>query len=508
MSKQTSTQPDATMPASGLPPRPPSITTTGRRTSISREGLRRDLERRRSCLTPIENSFLEDLIVNGNEIEVSLARDRLNDEDVFFDEEAKPEPPPRTLTAPGPAGRATSVDSGLIEKLRDLTQDRPSLSRSQSTMQSEQGLKHLTTRRSSQIHQQMWKAHESGIAVSKTASRKSVTRRNSSALRASINREVLRYLSSSTLDLLTDGGPKNLETNDKIFRGSGTSAASGGARSHFRASFQKFTVPPEPELIRLKSDSSRKSVTFKDLGEPEGKRISPQVPRRVFGDSRAISVESTLTEAESIAILDHSGKPLSPPAIQAASPLQSSESLASFASIRRAEPLRAESRTSSLASFGSLERNDAIGELSKGQLLQHPGQQKLPKPVLFRKASRSADQGEGIEVSQLDGHEGSTEIYLDSLSKSRAYSSLMTQSFDDTGDRDRIFRGLVKANLSDEEMAAFFLGSSSKCPLAYNLHSSGHSTACKRGIGERISTLPETTRGRDLLGFGQRDRSL
>ena len=442
-----------------------------------RDNLRRDLVRRRSTLTAVEHSFLENLIVHGNEIEVSLAREKLNDVAIFFEDDEElgddsinsddafgnsiiidregssfshrtGQSTTTTTSSTTPTSRPPLVPPHNVRRSQSNASRRSSVS-DLSNRGSERMQKHLHERRASSIHSNLWRAHETGLAVTPNASRKALIRRNSSSLRMVRNNS---FLSTATQDLILSGGPTNRKGEDAIFRNNKQQQQQ--QRGMDGSSPRLADIPTPTELSRFRSDASRKSVSFKDDVEtgPRGR-----VPRRITGMDRNVSVESGLSE------------PQTPPPTHLSVPFESSES---FPSLHRAKPVRSDSiANSSFASSSSLEDNNTwSGEISRGQLLRPPSVQASSlspvkpnkKPVLLRKATGNTYQGEGIEVTELTDRAPSA-LYIDSLSRARNYQSLITSSFDETGDRDGIFReSPIPRSLSDEELSSYFLGSSSE----------------------------------------------
>jgi hypothetical protein len=122
--------------------------------------------------------------------------------------------------------------------------------------------------------------------------------------------------------------------------------------------------------------------------------------------------------------------------------------------------------------------------LMKPQVLKpHPqhanGDETWQKPVLLRRTSQTMEEGEGIEVTELEGDESlSSSFRVDSLINARRYSSLLSladsitmgsiktaSSYEEgpTYGRDNkedIFR--IRKSFSDDEVANIFLGVSSK----------------------------------------------
>ena len=302
------------------------------RTSVtsdcSRQSLKRDIRRFRASLTPQEHTFLEELCIHGNEIEVQLAHEKLLDDSVFFriqieDELEQQQQQQEKSTddddgedkdkdAEGWSSQTIRVGQEISQSLREEelsdsengardslrstmfpfnmsanSKDRSSpviLSNAGSqssapSMGSDRRRQLLEERKKNFWFGKMWKASESGIGLSKQASKRSlVSRRNSSSA-----------LSSST----TSAGSatrKHLQLrnrNNEIFRsnrylmndirsdnnrrgssGSRVSFASVGPLGKAQRATSVTMSPvkaPKPQLRRMMSEGSRKSVTFGEL---------------------------------------------------------------------------------------------------------------------------------------------------------------------------------------------------------------------------------------------------
>jgi hypothetical protein len=476
---------------SSLPPRPVPFgthSTSLRKFSVdsieSREGLRRDLNLRRKSLTAREHHFLEQLVLHGNEGEVALARAKLGDQTLFFDDSWG--------NAADVSGRESSVGS-ITANPEDadastLVMDAGGSRGSRAS--SERAKIHLEQRRTSGWHGKMWKAHESGLAVTSIGTKKSLMRRSNSAnVVPDIKREAAirssSILSTLTTELLLEGGPTDRPGEDAVFRGNGSTNNASTIETAGRSSMTPGQIPPAIGLFRVLSDGSRKSVSFREgthdevLIEPR-QRISPIVPRRIQNADRGNSVgslgslgleylaneggsglplQSTNTHlrgysTSSIPSL-HMGKPIrsdsvsSIPPIHHASRLRS-ESSSTIPSIPQGVPLRDDSNTStsllhrahpvrsdsitasSIGGSFDFEHEDAAwsaplprkADLSNGQLLRHPSQPEI-RPVLLRSASNKIHCGEGIEVSEMDDTTSSS-FQRDSLSTARNFNSMVS----------------------------------------------------------------------------------
>ena len=466
-------------PATTGPPTP--VQEEDRSVPTSRVELRRDMAKLRKSLTVGEHSFLESLVVHGNEIEVQIARKRLSDTTIFFPEEKeKADLDHRDDDGFGDSiaiGRGTYVG---IEDDSPAIKDRSSVNSSIKVQQARHN------RRSSEIHGRIWKAHENGLAVSVTSSRKSVMRRASSmsSRRNSSMEQTIRnssFLSTSTQDLLLLGGPTNRQGEDNFRESISTIEqhqrmpfnSIDGISPILRKSIRRLPDNPSPsDGFQRRFDGFRRksrTVSFTEDGQVPrpgaqsfSRRSSSRVSRATmqrlesdltWGSESGASQTSTV---QSFAALQH-GKPVR------------SDSVASIPSLHRAVPVRSESVTSAVFSdvsdpaWSSLS-DPAWSSLVAGdnptpkQLQRHPHAAETPRPMILRQASRSVDQGEGVEVSGFNED-------IDDVSKARLYASMLSMgelstatSWDETVDRDPIFRDIRRTLSDDDNLSSYFLG--------------------------------------------------
>jgi hypothetical protein len=552
------------------PPKPIPFGGSGN-SDKSREELRTEVHRRRMSLTPQEHEFLEHLVDTGNEIEVQLAKRKLQDENIFFEDR------PISPSGDDSQGWGSEIDIGSEVSMRSLPDIVPGSFRSSGgsfhmslrsgagsplfvPRGSEKHQHHLEERRKSEWAR-LWKAHENGLKLTRSSSErhlfKQQKRRASIAGPVSLRRaEIVRQssiLSSTTKELLLEGGPRHRPGEDEIFRGEGLNTISRQVIPRVRDGRGRATswsnsgvyLPPmmlPPRHLRGKSEGSRKSVTFK--ADHELREIN-DVPSRVveLGEhARGTSVSSDISEltineptsssggagsfgrlqtipsevAESVSTVPplRLGHPVrsdsfsSIPSIHHAHPIRS-DSMSSIPSIHHAHPIRMDSLTSipslhhahhvhgdsnaslpspnsasdSISSFQLEESSDKAdaawasplpknAEGRKQLLLPHPDQKKESprKAILYRQASRSLDNGQGIEVSEINSV---SEHQIETLSSARNFGSMVsfgdgtstaagstvlsTSSFDDTTNRNNVFRE-IRTSLSDENLSTYFLG--------------------------------------------------
>jgi hypothetical protein len=324
----------------------------------SREGLRREVQKRKKYLTVYEHRFLEDLTISGNEIEVNLAFERLADGDLFFESDS-----PKSNDESAEEREKQEEEDGDLAKLPHMAQ--PKLKRVLSSG-SVKRLQVLEQRKQCNLHGRMWKAHESGLAVTQSGSRRSLLVRessNRSFRQSSIGSSGGRPPSnarrrSSSVSI------KNWDTTDAVFRKGGMLPDSLRQRVPYRrsqsvtyASQQQSTsmmqsIPGLPEPIGFggrnvseRSTGSRKSVSFQtdpaDLSK-QPKQTSPmnrKLMRRSISDFRP----ATAIRSDSLASIG------SLPSIHHAHPIRS-DSIGSIPSIHHGQPLRQDS----IVSMGSI----------------------------------------------------------------------------------------------------------------------------------------------------------
>ena len=561
--------------ASPRPPAPVSFNTmkssntSSNSASVdSREVLRKEVQKRRMSLTPQEQVFLEELTIHGNEVELVLARKTLLDENLFFD---------RSDTFDGwgdsiSLGKESDVSCPLPETAPlPLVAETSLGSRSAVSLGSIKRQEHLMRRRNNELHGQMWKAHENGLAVTDTGSKQSMRRRSLSEFNIRESRSSLRrssFLSQEIRNLILKGGLPG-EDGDDIFR-NGLSPRASGRRVSWQAENPSVL---KRTLRRMTSDGSRKSVSFAESPEDEAPlaNLPTRVPRRVMR-KRNVSTDTQISDLGMEAD-DYSSYPRLPPTMPPPRPLRS-DSISSIPSLHHPNPVRSESMSSipslhhghllqsdlnnSSLSIPSIHhghpvRSDSQSHISflsdsssrddesrdpawaspsmsptgaddpGNQILRHPAQEPVQRPVLMRRASQNNYNGEGIEVSELD-----VESEIIKVDKARKFRSMLSfgettassyqtaSSFDENANRDSIFRDL-RRSISDDGRSSFFLGSSSKSkvswtafsfvePLLISLVGSSKFTGGSRLDGTSVNTLRPEEDEEDILSWDM-DRS-
>lgn len=270
----------------------------------SRKELKRELEKRRMSLTVAEATFLDQLVIHGNEVEVTLAQRQLENNDLFFEEEDDAE--------------------DFEEK------PRPKLQR-QLSLGSQRRLKVLQDRKE-QGKSPLWQAHESGLAVTHAGSRLSL---------------LVRQGSLSSISTGNNAPPTD------IFRRL-------DPKKPYKRSNSISTPPRIPApvkfSIRRNSSSSRKSVSF----HPSTPLVSPSKKKVVRPDSD--------TQGQEISgrppLFQRSDSVTSIPSIRPAQPIRSDSltSIPSIPNIQMAQPVRSESASSisSLHLANAIPNTDSI----------------------------------------------------------------------------------------------------------------------------------------------------
>lgn len=450
----------------------------------SRASLKETVIKHSAALTSAEQDFLHELCERGNDTDVQVAHDRLLNTDIFL-------PPPyhAMLDDSEVAGwngsdavrlgreRDDSMQS-MSESMRSAASAgdsaRPPLGDfdyraiSPNTLGSERRQVLLQERKKSfTSSSRLWKAHETGLALSKQASRRSVIVRRNSVTTFGSKREILQP------DIFRPAAA-DVNPDTRRRRVSWTSGLSGKERLPMLPKMR-------PVLRRMLSDSagSCKSVTFKegdDVPKPEGHSLSerstsmPGMPRMSPCD-RVLSTGSV-------------------PSILMAAPVSSpmSRSIASVPSLRMAQSVRSESSSFVIRSDGSATSDITESErycdnyskeekkseweasfrppehdvatLQDAVKLLHTNDPDAPlhlepserplRTVLMRRASTNFYQGEGIEVTDVIDKEGPC--------LADAISMKTSTSFDENLSSKRfsgIFRRVIRRSLSDDSIGVY-----------------------------------------------------
>lgn len=453
----------------------------------SRAALQVEMDKMRRSLTLVEQAFLESLVVNGNEIEVQVARKRLSDISIFLPhEDEKVENDRRDDEG---FGKSMVIERGTFVEIEGnfdnstsntAAPPRPSIARRSSV----KVVQALESRRTSEVHGKIWKAHESGIAVTENGARKMASRRASEVIIPPGNKERMiresSFMSTATRALLLEGGTTE-QGSSGIFRESSSSTIEKQQQALFntidaispimpKSIMRPSEVPSPLSIAPLRSNAFRKAVSFhkdepRQRSQSFSKASSTQVSRNPLrrevsdlslgsecGESHIFSSNSTMDASASLqkGNAGTSESLASFPSLHEANTIQS-ESL-SIPSLHRAVPVRSESIASTVLSNSSdpAEQSPDSTEVHR-------------KPILLRMASRNIDLGEGIEVTELDDD-------VEPVDKARLYASMMStgdvstaSSWDETAERKSIFRDFRRTMSDDENLTSYFLGSASKC---------------------------------------------
>ena len=334
--------------------------------SSSREGLRRHIQSKQKSLTSGEIAFLDELVVSGNEIEVQLAMERLQDEDLFFEYQT-----PRHQDEMIPSGFTSGSGSEMTrsaswnehehehehEYERDIAPSpRPSLER-QSSCGSQRRLQILQERKqqSKSLAKDLWKAHESGLHISLGASQ-----RNLMMMRKRESSTGSNSYSYSNSNSFGSCHRMAARRSSDIFRARRAAAASqkptsAPPRPYRRSQSLVAGVPPIPpprslQEGRRSSTGSRKSVTFHHQtdGAPKRRPSRTSLLRRSQSDqimySHLPEDTTTTTTTATTAIQEPSST---------STLTSSSQSVTSIPSLHPAHPIRSESN-GSMGSIPSL----------------------------------------------------------------------------------------------------------------------------------------------------------
>lgn len=441
---------------------------------VLRAELRLEMDKMRRSLTGGEQAFLESLVLNGDEIEVQVARKRLSDISIFLPhEEEKVDIDVRDDEVAGGSisierGTFVEIDNGAaLDPAITTAPPRQSLLR-RSSIKVVQAL-HL--RKSSTVHCEIWKAHENGVAVTEIGASNLAARRASSA-----GEKIPSTSGSSVL--------RTEKVSSSIFREIRTSTIEKQQETLFNTidavsptmpkSIMRPTDFPSPlSLVPVKSSGFRKSVSF-NKNEPRQRsqsfsKASPQVSRNPL--RREVSDLSLGSESGGSHLFSSTSTLEMPAPVQEGRATRS-DSVSSFPSLRQSHTLQSES----VASIPSLHRAAPLGSPSVASTApsnasdptQHSPEttQVHHKPILLRMASRNIDLGEGIEVTELDED-------AETVNKARLYARMLStgdvstaSSWDEAANRESIFREFRRTLSDDENLTSYFLGSASKCMLS------------------------------------------
>jgi TLD len=358
-------------------------------------------------LTTAEQDFLHNLCIIGNDIEVQVAHEKLLDTDVFF---------PATHIYSETAAFTKSImddsettgwDSDMIHlnyegdsivytsdsifhksdgallDLQNASSNEFGTSRmSQSNIVggscrtngfgSERRLSRLYERKSGiAIH--LWKAHESGLGISKQASRRSLFGRSSKASSSGSSRSG-RLLDSGDIFRL----PRAPNDVSEIAAVAGTSSTLNSRRVSWHSGpailpkllaehatlSQRLKIIPVMRRMRSESEGTRKSVTFhKDVLKPHREAISERASSMPAVPPKGLPRRSSLNSIPSI----HHGNSVysssSVPSLHYGIPVtsfSSQHSISSIPSLRLAHAVRSNSATSFVSATSDVTDSEYI----------------------------------------------------------------------------------------------------------------------------------------------------
>ena len=428
----------------GIPPipRPMGVRTESRDVSVcsrnTRDSLRRNVSMRNNTFTESERLFLERLTIDGTDEDVERALQTVEDQDLFF-EHSSPrhldrsdsaiglQINPSTSSAPDDATRdaeATSVstserrglDKVATNSLTTSDDSRRFSSSSSSTppipsniLGSERRQQVLQRRRSdaSLNMANLWRAHETGLAVTSLGSQKSLLRRESSISSIGSNMSGLSVLfgnrphpGATQQDVRADRGGKNVPhkgrperpipaprpfarpmiPRSRLHRSKSITIAA------LNRNFAKTKSKPSglSNKQRAKSFSKRRSVTFHSIDEElefdknlESTAITPgnaveteskrsQIVRRAVSDSNiAKSQEPDEEDAfdQHPQVLEREVSTSSIPSLHHGTPIRQ-DSISSIPSLHHGNPLRDSMSIAghSTSSIPSLHQANPLGD--------------------------------------------------------------------------------------------------------------------------------------------------
>lgn len=446
----------------------------------SRQSLRLEMIRLRSSLTSQETKYLEELFIHGNEIEVTLAREKLRNSSIFFDSTTEGWNSDTISLGPEhsvPSDQKVIIDMEHFKKSNTETLHEVNSRvasdgvcvKSMGSQGSEKRQTTLESRRKATALSKLWKAHETGLSLTKKSSQLSM-----------LGRPVV------------GGVFRHRRQKPKFHR----SASSSGVLEHLPA------APSSSGSASLLKQ--RPPLLLRRFSRPKLRSKSVS-----FGEIPGASAQTReFSETQSIPSL-HKGSPLrsesigSIPSIRSSHPIKS-ESESSIPSLLHGSPVRGDSFRSSV-SIPSLHHPNPIksdsmrsstftsmvsdlGDSSVGfeseekksdtppipDRVDVPKEEKMLRPVMIRDASMNLYQGEGLEVADacelerhVQTHRGSvSDVHYKSMLSFGDLSTIRsTSSFDESVSYERlnaIFRGRggLQRSLSDDSMSGVFRRSS------------------------------------------------
>jgi hypothetical protein len=279
-----------TMDTSVVPLLPPPVPfreardgSTSSRDSLSRVSLRREVSKKQFSLTVQEQRFLDQLVVHGNDIEVQLAMERLQDEDLFFDN-------PTNAPRQDQEDQDQSQQEQQQKREGPSSSPRPGLTRS-SSLGSLRRLEVLAQRKQSTQHTSLWKAHATGLAVTSTASRRSL---------------LVRRESSESAGRPGPGRPPTDIFRNHRGPGPGPASKQPGARNRNKIPRRRLPYR-RSQSLHVDSTSSAASTSASNNNNNKPPAIPP--PVSLTRRSSTNTVTSQLSRSKSVTFHDDTNKP-------------------------------------------------------------------------------------------------------------------------------------------------------------------------------------------------------
>lgn len=342
----------------GMPPKPPTLCSEAREASAcsrnTRDSLRRSVSLRCNTFTDSEREFLEQLTIGGSDQDVARALQTVEDEELFF-EHATPSHPKHNNGNESDIGWDTNHNSSSVDDAtRDgdatsvATWERRGLdksSRSSLTFSShsntklndtphsesagaaapasvpsaifgsEKRLEVLCRRRSDSSISlaTLWRAHETGLAVTSYGSRRSLLRRESSVSSFGSNMSGLSVLfgsrphpGASQEDVFRSGGGSSSNKNNLSSIKSMNITQTKGKISAKQFLAARAALPPKPRRSPHRRSKSASSSVLSPMGSlpkiPEPESVDPRAGKPTH--TRARSSLSTYGKRKSVTFHD------------------------------------------------------------------------------------------------------------------------------------------------------------------------------------------------------------
>ena len=183
---------------------------------------------RQNSLTPAEINYLDALCIKGNVVEVQLATSKLQDDSLFFVPTDKDNEDESSYNSDSPLNspvKSGEEESPTIELLSfpstaaDDDDDSVTSNHNNNVetiaVGSHRRMVLLQERKNSHLMGKMWKAHENGVVLSKQGSRRSLLRRNTTALFARSSTDMFRNDGMLLDDIRSDNNRRSLSSKGR-----------------------------------------------------------------------------------------------------------------------------------------------------------------------------------------------------------------------------------------------------------------------------------------------------